>query len=97
VSKDGTRIKTVELLSGKILSAKVFIDATYEGDLLARAGVSYAMAGKALPNTENPGLADSLFTPDGHNFQLPVSPFVNGKNGKLLPLINDRSSRIWRS
>jgi FAD-dependent oxidoreductase family protein/S-layer family protein len=41
VIKDGQRILSIRLDSGRIVSARVFVDASYEGDLLARAGVSY--------------------------------------------------------
>lgn len=41
VEKDGTRIKSIHLENGNSISAKVFIDASYEGDLMAKAGVSY--------------------------------------------------------
>jgi len=41
VQKNGQRIEQIEMLSGNIYQAKVFIDATYEGDLLAAAHVSY--------------------------------------------------------
>ena len=38
--KDG-RILSITMLSGKTYRGKMFIDATYEGDLMATAGVSY--------------------------------------------------------
>lgn len=41
VEKEGTRIKSISLENGKSISAKIFIDASYEGDLMAKAGVSY--------------------------------------------------------
>lgn len=41
VKKDGTKISSIEMKSGKIYPGKMFIDATYEGDLMAAAGVSY--------------------------------------------------------
>ncbi len=41
VKKSGGRITSITTLSGKRYSGKMFIDATYEGDLLAAAGVSY--------------------------------------------------------
>ncbi len=44
VNKDGTRISGIELTDGTKCQAKVFIDASYEGDLMARAGVHYAVA-----------------------------------------------------
>ena len=43
VVKHGNRIEAIELESGEIYRAKVFIDATYEGDLMAMAGVSYVV------------------------------------------------------
>ena len=41
VKKNGDRIASITMLSGKTFTAKMFIDATYEGDLMAAAGVSY--------------------------------------------------------
>ncbi|MDB6004964.1 MAG: Xanthan lyase [Prosthecobacter sp.] len=43
VAKDGARITAITLTDGSQLQAKVFIDASYEGDLMARAGVKYAV------------------------------------------------------
>lgn len=41
VEKSGTTISAITMESGKVYHGKVFIDATYEGDLMAGAGVSY--------------------------------------------------------
>ncbi|HSH20595.1 MAG TPA: FAD-dependent oxidoreductase [Draconibacterium sp.] len=41
VKKVDNKIVSITTLSGKTFSGKVFIDATYEGDLMATAGVSY--------------------------------------------------------
>lgn len=41
VQKEGTRIKTLILEGGQSVRAGVFVDTTYEGDLMAKAGVSY--------------------------------------------------------
>jgi hypothetical protein len=41
ISRDGTRVESLMTTDGKRYEAKIFIDATYEGDLMARAGVSY--------------------------------------------------------
>lgn len=43
VAKQGDRITSFRTLSGKVYAAKVFIDASYVGDLMAAAGVSYAV------------------------------------------------------
>ncbi len=90
VEKEGRRIRRIRLLSGESLAADVFIDATYEGDLMARAGVSYAIGREGIAQYGESWAGRQPIYPDGHNFRLPVSPFVNGKNGALLPLVNPR-------
>ena len=47
VTKEGGRIVSIKTLSGDVYRGKVFIDATYEGDLMAAAGVSYAVGREA--------------------------------------------------
>lgn len=47
VTKDGTRITGLTLTDGTKVDGKVFIDASYEGDLMARAGVKYAVGREA--------------------------------------------------
>jgi hypothetical protein len=41
VQKAGSRIESIKTLDGSIWRGKMFVDATYEGDLMAAAGVSY--------------------------------------------------------
>jgi hypothetical protein len=41
--KDGARIAELRTDDGRTVRAKVFIDATYEGDLMAAAGVAYTL------------------------------------------------------
>jgi FAD dependent oxidoreductase len=43
VRKDAGRIVSIAMLSGKTYTGRMFIDATYEGDLMAAAGVSYVV------------------------------------------------------
>ena len=47
VKKENGNIVSITLLNGDSYSGKVFIDATYEGDLMAAAGVSYATGREA--------------------------------------------------
>jgi hypothetical protein len=47
VRKNGARIASITMLSGKIFTGKMFIDATYEGDLMAAAGVEYHVGREA--------------------------------------------------
>lgn len=46
IKKDGI-IVSIKTLSGKTFSGKVFIDATYEGDLMATAGLTYQVGREA--------------------------------------------------
>ena len=41
VQKKGAQIERIQLTDGSSVSGSAFIDATYEGDLMARSGVSY--------------------------------------------------------
>jgi hypothetical protein len=47
VKKDGARIVSITALSGTTYVGKMFIDATYEGDLMAAAGVEYQVGREA--------------------------------------------------
>ena len=47
VVKDGERIVSIKTLSGNVYRGKVFVDATYEGDLMAAAGVGYTVGREA--------------------------------------------------
>ncbi|MBP5511125.1 MAG: FAD-dependent oxidoreductase [Kiritimatiellae bacterium] len=73
--KDG-RIVAITTLSGKTYRGKVFVDATYEGDLMAAAGVSYhvgreanAVYGETL-NGNEPNYAKF------HQFHKGIDPYV---------------------
>lgn len=43
VTKRGRRLTAIRTDDGRLFSARVFLDATYEGDLMAAAGVSYTL------------------------------------------------------
>ncbi|MEQ2008346.1 MAG: FAD-dependent oxidoreductase [Limisphaerales bacterium] len=47
VKKSGARITSITMLSGKTYTGRMFMDATYEGDLLAAAGVDYHVGREA--------------------------------------------------
>ena len=71
------RITAITCESGQRYAARTFIDATYEGDLLAAAGVSYHVgreANAAYGETLN-GVQPGLNT-HRHRFTRPVDPFV---------------------
>ncbi|NQW76019.1 MAG: FAD-dependent oxidoreductase, partial [Cytophagales bacterium] len=43
VKKEGHVIKTIQMETGQIYQGKMFMDCTYEGDLMAASGVSYTV------------------------------------------------------
>ncbi|NLF68583.1 MAG: FAD-dependent oxidoreductase [Candidatus Anammoximicrobium sp.] len=47
VTRNGGRIASISMLSGQTYAGRMFIDATYEGDLLAAAGVEYHVGREA--------------------------------------------------
>lgn len=83
VTKNASTIVAVTLDDGRILRAPVFIDASYEGDLMAQAKVTYTWGredasqyGESLAGIRPPQRPD-------HNFNVRVSPFA--VNGSFLP------------
>jgi hypothetical protein len=77
VVKQGGRIVSITMLSGKTFHGKVFIDATYEGDLLAAAGVSYHVGREAnsVYGEAWNGIQLEAFNHHRHYFMTPVSPY----------------------
>jgi hypothetical protein len=47
VTRSGARIVSITMLDGSTYRGKIFIDATYEGDLMAAAGVDYHVGREA--------------------------------------------------
>ena len=74
VSMAGDRISELRMESGLRFRAAMFIDATYEGDLLARAGVSW-FAGREGNAAYGETLNGVQFR-SGHQFRVPVDPYV---------------------
>jgi hypothetical protein len=82
VKKKGSRIVSVSMENGATFEAKVFLDATYEGDLLARAGVSYTVGREGIGQYQE-SLAGVRPKDRNHQFDFPVSAVNAG--GQLLP------------
>lgn len=75
VRKEGAKIKEIVMEDGTVYRAKVFIDATYEGDLLAKAGVSYTVGREANSLYGETYNGVQTFH-HNHNFNKPVDPYV---------------------
>jgi len=77
VTREGGRITSITMRSGARYAGRVFIDATYEGDLMAAAGVSYAVGRESnatFGERWNGVQKDARH--HRHFFARPVSPYV---------------------
>ncbi len=102
VSKIDGKIQSIRMLNGEEYHGKMFIDATYEGDLMASAGVSYTVGResnaqyKETMNGVHTKLTDTTMTglparnAINHNFVDGVDPYVvkGDPSSGLLPHIN---------
>jgi len=90
IKKEG-QIISIETLSRKIFKGKIFIDATYEGDLMASSGVKFHIGREAntVYNEEWNGVQTGVLH-HGHYFKSDIDPFIvpGDKNSGLLPLIS---------
>jgi hypothetical protein len=92
VVKQGNRIQTIRTQSGKTFGGSMFIDAGYEGDLMAKSGVNYATGRESNATYGERYNGVQRGAPGGHNFSTatPVDPYVTPGNpaSGLLPGIN---------
>jgi hypothetical protein len=104
VSMQNTGITSITMLTGEEYRGKIFIDATYEGDLLAAAGVSYTIGRE--PNSQyqetlngvHTRLTDTTMTGYpahnqlNHNFVDGVDPYIiaGDSTSGLLPFIDPK-------
>jgi hypothetical protein len=102
VKKEGQVIKSIQMETGQIYQGKMFMDCTYEGDLMAASGVSYTVGreansqyGESLNGVQANNVSLTLHKKISrnsmhHNFIEGVSPYLvkdNPKSG-LLPFVN---------
>jgi ribulose 1,5-bisphosphate synthetase/thiazole synthase len=88
VKKEGGRLVEFTTDSGRTFRGKVFIDASYEGDLMAKAGVSYHVGREANATYGETINGVRAQTPK-HQFLVDVDPYVKPGNpaSGLLPFI----------
>lgn len=73
--QDG-RIVSIKMESGKTFYGRMFIDATYEGDLMAKAGVSYTVGREANSLHDETLSGVQVRNATHHQFVKPVDPYV---------------------
>ncbi|MDB6068835.1 MAG: hypothetical protein JWL81_6 [Verrucomicrobiales bacterium] len=81
VVKNGAEITEIRMESGATFTASVFIDATYEGDLMAKAGVSYhvgreanSVYGETLNGVQTARATKHQFVRDVDPYKIPGDP-----------------------
>lgn len=77
VKMDGDRIVSITMLSGKSYAGKMFLDTTYEGDLMAAAGCDYHVGREAnsVYGEEHNGVQVGVLHHQHHFGTLNLSPY----------------------
>jgi hypothetical protein len=87
VAKDGMRITAIKMEGGRRFAGRMFIDATYEGDLMAAAGVSYIVGRE--PNSRydevHNGIQHHCVIPGVDPYVVPGDPASGTLPGVTLP------------
>lgn len=83
---DGKRIREIVTQNGDVFRAKIFIDATYEGDLMAQAGVSFT-SGREANSQYGETINGLQRVTSGNNVPNGIDPYVIAGNpaSGLLP------------
>ena len=87
VRKDGARLAAIRTEAGDEFTAKVFIDSSYEGDLMAQAGVTYTY-GREASAQYGESLAGVRDRTPYHQFLVDIP--ARDAAGKLLPEVSSR-------
>jgi len=91
VTREGATIASVRTETGEVYEGRIFVDATYEGDLMAQAGVSYhvgreanAVYGETLNGVQTKNATS-------HQFKVRVDPYVvpQDAGSGLLPGVHE--------
>lgn len=85
VKVDDAVLRSITTVDGRVYTSKVFIDASYEGDLMARAGVEY-IVGRESRSKYNETNAGSRGTAVEYGPIEFVDPYLPGST-ELLPLL----------
>jgi hypothetical protein len=87
IDRSGRALRRLHFIGGLSVEARMFVDATYEGDLMAMAGVPWTM-GREAAGVYGEGRNGQQIHPT-HQFDVEVDPFVaEGRPGSgLLPFV----------
>ena len=84
VEKDGSRVVSITTSQEDVFVGSVYIDASYEGDLMARAGVKYTV-GREGRDRYGESIAGVQARSPAHQWPVPVPAL--GPDGKPLPTV----------
>jgi hypothetical protein len=89
VVKRETNIVAIEMLDGSRYNGRIFVDATYEGDLMAMAGVTFTTGREANTVYGEDYNGVQATHSKQHNFELDIDPYVKpgSPSSGLVPLI----------
>jgi hypothetical protein len=91
VHKEGPRLTGITMENGDRLTARIFADCTYEGDLMAQAGVAYTWGREAAAEYRE-SLAGVRSETPYHQFLVNISPYAD--DHKLLPEISSEPAGL---
>jgi FAD dependent oxidoreductase len=86
VRTDGPKIEAIRTTTGDEFAAPIFIDASYEGDLMARAGVSYTV-GREGRDAYGESIAGVQAHSPAHQWPVPVRAL--DEHGRPLPCVQE--------
>jgi hypothetical protein len=86
VRKQGLRVTAIEMGSGLVVQGKVFADCTYEGDLMAQAGISYTWGRESVAQYGE-SLAGVRDKTPKHQFLVDIP--ARGPDGKVYAEISE--------
>jgi hypothetical protein len=92
VEKEGARIVRLVTDTGASYGAAVFIDASYEGDLLKEAGISYAVGRESRSKYGENYAGRHDFLPGGHQLRVPTP--ARDSDGNLLPYVTPEEELV---
>jgi hypothetical protein len=82
MTMDGRRIAQITTESGATFTAKIWLDASYEGDLMAQAGVKFRVGRESTKEYSEPNAGVHAAKPSGH-------PGIATDDRGALPLVHD--------
>jgi len=90
VEKDKNKITKIILSDNYEVMGSVFIDASYEGDLMAKAGVSYVVGREGIKDYSESWAGRQPITFTSHQIDARVNPLWDEKEKKIIPLIHQK-------